>query len=79
MNLSVFSYFNFPLYLDLVYNKNNMPINKNQNHKFLFEKGVGSLYKYNDEIINFAGYGTIDILICLVYYFGDFNNFVKVK
>jgi hypothetical protein len=79
MNLSVFSYFNFPLYLDLIYNKNKIPIKKNHVHSFVFNKGNGDLLKHGEIVHSFGGYGTIDILIWLVYYFGDFDNFVKVK
>jgi hypothetical protein len=77
MNLSVFGYFNFPLYLDLSYNNKNIVIQKSFDHSFVFHKGTGTLYKKGKEVASFGGYGTIDILILLVYYFGDFDNFVK--
>ena len=79
MNLSVFSYFNFPLHLDLSYNKGKYPNFKNYNHSFVFHKGTGTLLKNGNEVYIFGGFGTIDILIILVYYFGNFDNFVKVK
>lgn len=76
-NLSIFKLFNFPLYLDLSYNTENLPINRIYKHSFIFHKGTPTLCENGAGIHDFAGDGTVDILILLTYFFGDFDNFIK--
>lgn len=85
-NLEIFNLFNFPLYLDLSYNTEGLNIARNHDYCFAFHKGTGSLFGnvkhklgIRQEIYQFGGDGTVDILLWLTYFFGDFDNFVKAK
>jgi hypothetical protein len=79
-NLNLLNLFNFPV--TLIPSYSHWDINYYKNYKFgiVFHKGVGSLIDNNEDcILDFNGLGTVDIIIELVLFFNNFDNFIKCK